>query len=208
MRISYELDRVGDQDVSADPIEQFRIWFDEICETSVIEANAMVVTTVSEDCKPSSRTVLLKQFDQRGIVFYTNYNSQKGREIAANPNVALLFYWPSLQRQVRWTGVASRLTAEESDAYFRLRPRGSQIGALASPQSEPVPSQAWLMERYSDVEAAFGEDLEIPRPPHWGGIRIEPGTIEFWQGRQNRMHDRIRYVRTEEGGWKTQRIAP
>jgi pyridoxamine 5'-phosphate oxidase len=208
MRISYELDRLGDQDICADPIEQFRLWFDEVCESSVIEANAMVVTTVSEDYKPSSRTVLLKQFDERGIVFYTNYNSQKGREIAANPNVALLFYWPSLQRQVRWTGVASRLTAEESDEYFRMRPRGSQIGALASPQSEPVPSQAWLMERYSDVEASFGEDLEIPRPAHWGGIRIEPETIEFWQGRQNRMHDRIRYVRTTDGGWETQRIAP
>jgi pyridoxamine 5'-phosphate oxidase len=208
MRVSYELGQLGDQDANPDPIEQFRRWFDEACETSVIEANAMVITTVSTDCKPSARTVLMKQFDERGIVYYTNYNSQKGREIAANPNVAALFYWPSVQRQVRLSGVASRLTDEESDAYFQMRPRGSQIGAHASPQSEAVPSQAWLMERFSEVEASFGEDLEIPRPAHWGGIRIVPETIEFWQGRQNRMHDRIRYVRNEGGEWKTERLAP
>jgi pyridoxamine 5'-phosphate oxidase len=208
MRISYELDRLGDQDAHPNPFEQFRIWFDEICATSVIEANAMVVTTVSEDCKPSARTVLMKHVDERGVVFYTNYNSQKGREITANPNVSLLFYWPSLQRQVRWSGVASRLTAEESDDYFGMRPRGSQIGAHASPQSETVPSQAWLMERYSEIEAGFGEELDIPRPDHWGGFRIAPETIEFWQGRQNRMHDRIRYTRSGDGEWVTERIAP
>lgn len=208
MRMTYNLDRLGDHDVLDDPIEQFTAWFDEACATNVIEANAMIVTTVSEDCRPSARTVLMKRFDERGIVFFTNYNSQKGREIAINPYVSVLFYWPSLQRQVRWSGVASRLSPEESDEYFHLRPRGSQIGAIASPQSEPIPDREWLAERYSELEAQYSEELDVPRPDHWGGIRIEPESIEFWQGRENRLHDRIRYSRVADGTWGRHRIAP
>jgi pyridoxamine 5'-phosphate oxidase len=208
MRMTYDLDRLGDRDVHEDPIWQFSEWFEEACATDVIEANAMIVTTVGEDCHPSVRTVLMKRFDERGIVFYTNYNSQKGREIAANPHVALLFYWPSLQRQVRWSGVASRLPAEESDEYFHSRPRGSQIGSIASPQSEPIPDREWLAQRYSELETQFAGEVRIPRPEHWGGIRVRPETIEFWQGRANRLHDRIRYTRDSDGGWTHSRIAP
>lgn len=208
MRIAYGLNQLGDKDVHPDPIEQFRLWFDEICATDVLEANAMVVSTVSADGKPSLRTVLMKGYDARGIVFYTNYGSRKGQEIEANPHVALLFYWPSLQRQVRWSGIATRVPAEESDEYFQQRPRGSQLGALASPQSEPIPDQAWLVERFSALEAEYGEDLAIPRPDHWGGFRIEPESIEFWQGRENRLHDRILYTRDEHGAWQNQRLAP
>lgn len=207
MRISYGLHRLGDMDALPDPIHQFRLWFDEIVQSSVIEANAMVVTTVDSECRPSARTVLMKHFDEHGIVFYSNYNSQKGREIAANPHVSILFYWPTQQRQVRWSGVASRLTPEESDEYFRSRPRGSQISALASPQSETIPSQTWLADRYQEIEASYGED-DIPRPDYWGGYRVKPETIEFWQGRPNRLHDRILYRMSESGEWIRERIAP
>lgn len=208
MRISYELNQLGDKDVDPDPIAQFRLWFDEVCATDIAEANAMVISTVGEDCRPSSRTVLMKGFDERGVVFFTNYASQKGREIEANPHVSVLFYWPSVQRQVRWSGVATRVPASESDAYFRQRPRGSQVGALASPQSQPIPNQRWLAERYASLEAQYGEELDIPRPEHWGGYRIAPDEIEFWQGRENRLHDRILYTRDEHGEWQNQRLAP
>lgn len=208
MRISYGLNQLNDQDVADDPIEQFRLWFDEICGADVMEANAMVVSTVSADCRPSSRTVLMKGYDERGLVFYSNYNSQKGRELEANPHVSVLFYWPSLQRQVRWTGIATRVPPEESDAYFSQRPRGSQIGALASPQSQPIADQRWLADRFAMIEAEYGEELDIPRPAHWGGYRIAPDSIEFWQGRENRLHDRILYTRDERGEWRNQRIAP
>lgn len=208
MRMTYDLDRLGDNEVMDDPIEQFRAWFEEAAATDVIEANAMIVSTVGEDCRPSARTVLMKWFDARGIVFFTNYNSQKGREITANPYVSLLFYWPSLQRQVRWSGVATKLSPAESDEYFHSRPRGSQLGALASPQSEPIPDREWLAERYSEIEAQYAGELDIPRPDHWGGIRIEPESIEFWQGRENRLHDRIRYTHDRDGNWAHGRIAP
>jgi pyridoxamine 5'-phosphate oxidase len=208
MRITYKLDQLGDSDVLPDPIDQFRIWFEEVLATDVLEANAMVVSTVDAQCRPSSRTVLMKRFDERGIVFFSNYSSQKGREIAANPYVSILFYWPSLQRQVRWSGRATRLPDEESDAYFRQRPRGSQIGAHVSPQSAPIPDREWLSARYDEVAAAFGEDGEVPRPENWGGFRVEPESIEFWQGRENRLHDRILYRLSPEGTWERSRIAP
>lgn len=208
MRISYELHQLGDQDVDPDPIAQFRNWFDEVCATSVAEANAMVLSTVDAEGRPSARTVLMKGFDEQGIVFFTNYNSQKGRDIEGNAHVSALFYWPTLQRQVRWNGIAIRVGDEESDEYFHQRPRGSQIGALASPQSEPIPNQRWLAERFASLEAQYGEELEIPRPDHWGGYRIEPESIEFWQGRENRLHDRVLYTRDKHGEWQNQRIAP
>jgi pyridoxamine 5'-phosphate oxidase len=208
MRISYKLDQLGDYDVLEDPIEQFRVWFEEVLATDIVEANAMVVSTVDAECRPSSRTVLMKRFDERGIVFFSNYTSQKGREIAANPNVSILFYWPSLQRQVRWSGRAVRLPEEESDEYFRQRPRGSQIGAHVSPQSQPIENRDWLSARYAELAADFGATGEIPRPEYWGGFRVQPETIEFWQGRENRLHDRILYRRQQDGSWETTRLAP
>lgn len=207
MRISYELDTLGDKEVLTDPIEQFSTWFDEVSHSDVLEANAMVITTVSEDGFPQARTVLLKGFDADGLVFYTNYDSAKGRAIDANPNVCALFYWPSLERQVRWTGIATRVSPEQSDEYFASRPHGSQLGAWASNQSEPVESANVLRERFHEFEQSFGES-EIPRPENWGGYRIRPLRIEFWQGRKNRLHDRILFTRNDAEEWDISRLAP
>lgn len=208
MRISYELKTLGDREVLEDPIEQFATWFNEVRETSVMEANAMIVSTVSADGVPQSRTVLMKEFDAEGIVFYTNYDSAKGRAIAGNPNVCALFYWPTLQRQVRWTGIATRVSPERSDAYFASRPRGSQLGALVSDQSQPVESSKILHDKWNELEAEFGDDLPISRPDHWGGFCIQPVAIEFWQGRENRLHDRILFTRTDDDSWHIERLAP
>jgi len=208
MRMSYELDQLGDREIESDPISQFSIWFSEVLETQVIEANALMLSTVDQHAHPSSRVVLMKQFDARGFVVYTNYDSRKGREIAANPNVAALFYWPTLQRQVRICGVAHKLSAEESDSYFHSRPYGSQLGAIVSPQSQPVPDRAWLESQFAEAEETYRGMDELPRPEHWGGYRIEPDSIEFWQGRPNRLHDRIRYDRQSDGTWTHQRLAP
>lgn len=208
MRMSYELGTLGDRDVLADPIDQFTAWFNEVRETNVIEANAMILATVGADGVPQARTVLMKDFDADGIVFYTNYTSAKAQAIAANENVCALFYWPSLQRQVRWTGVATRVSAEQSDAYFASRPRGSQIGAIVSDQSQPLASAAELRAHWDELEEVYGDDQPIPRPDHWGGFLIRPTTIEFWQGRENRLHDRILFTRHDDDSWTTQRLAP
>lgn len=208
MRMSYELDHLGDREIEADPIDQFSVWFSEVLETQVIEANALMLSTAGEDAHPSSRVVLMKEFDSRGFVIYTNYESQKGREISVNPNVAALFYWPTLQRQVRICGVAHKLSPEESDTYFHSRPYGSQLGAIVSPQSQPVPNREWLESKFASAEEKYSGMEELPRPEHWGGFRIEPDSIEFWQGRPNRLHDRIRYDRQPDGTWTHQRLAP
>ena len=207
MRISYELDTLGDKEVLRDPIAQFSVWFDEVSQSDVLEANAMVISTVSADGFPQARTVLMKGFDADGLVFYTNYDSAKGQAIEANPNVCALFYWPSLQRQVRWTGVATRVSAEQSDEYFASRPHGSQLGAWASNQSQTVESAGALRDRFEELEASFGDDA-IPRPYNWGGYRIRPLKIEFWQGRENRLHDRILFTRNDTGNWDISRLAP
>lgn len=208
MRLSYELARLGDSDVDRDPMVQFTHWFTEVCDTNVSEANAMVVSTVGPDNIPSSRTVLLKQFDQRGFVFFTNYESQKGREIDNNPHVAALFYWPSLQRQVRIVGIAAPVTAAESDQYFASRPLGSQLGAIVSPQSTPIPDREWIEQRFAEAERTIVHGEPVERPAHWGGYRIVPRSIEFWQGRPNRLHDRVRYQRNEDKAWLIERLAP
>lgn len=208
MRISYDLTSLGDREVLSDPIAQFNAWFQDINTTDVLEANAMVITTVSADGIPQARTVLLKSFDADGLVFYTNYDSAKGRAIEANPNVCALFYWPSHQRQVRWTGIATRVSDEQSDEYFASRPRGSQLGAWASNQSQPVESAEVLRHRFDELQHSFGEEEAIPRPENWGGYRIKPVTIEFWQGRENRLHDRILYTHTDTGEWTISRLAP
>ena len=189
-----------------DPIVQFEAWFEKVVEANLHEPNAMTLATVSGEGRPSARTVLLKGYDGRGFVFYTNYEGRKARELEANPACALLFYWGELERQVRVEGLASRLPGGESDAYFASRPRGSRLGAWASEQSRPVRDRSVLEERTRALEAEY-EDREIPRPPFWGGYRVEPETIEFWQGRENRLHDRISY-RREGGAWRLERLQP
>jgi pyridoxamine 5'-phosphate oxidase len=197
------LDKAG---VDPDPIVQFHEWFENAVEADLHEPNAMILATATTDGKPSARTVLLKGYDERGFVFYTNYEGRKAAELEVNPTCALLFYWGELERQVRIEGRASRLSSEESDAYFAGRPRGSRLGAWASEQSHPVEDRSILEERVRALEAEY-EGREIPRPPFWGGYRVEPDTIEFWQGRENRLHDRIVYHRSGRG-WKIVRLQP
>jgi pyridoxamine 5'-phosphate oxidase len=193
-------------DLDPDPIVQFREWFEKVIDADLHEPNAMILATATDDSKPSVRTVLLKGYDERGFVFYTNYEGRKAGELEKNPVCALLFYWGELERQVRIEGRASRLPGEESDAYFLSRPRGSRVGAWASEQSRPVEDRSVLEERVRALLAEY-EGREIPRPPFWGGYRVEPEVMEFWQGRENRLHDRLVYRRTREG-WKIERLQP
>jgi pyridoxamine 5'-phosphate oxidase len=193
-------------DLAPDPIAMFRRWMHDTVVAQLHEPNAMVVSTVSADGLPSSRMVLLKGVDERGFVFYSNYDSRKGGELAANPHAALLFPWHDLQRQVRVEGGVEQLTPEESAAYFATRPRGSQLGAWASAQSDEVPSREQLESRYAEMEARFA-DSDVPLPPHWGGYLVRPEVVEFWQGRRGRMHDRLVYRRTGED-WTVVRLAP
>jgi pyridoxamine 5'-phosphate oxidase len=206
LREEYTRTGLVEADVVPDPVVQFRAWFRDALAADLHEPNAMTLATTTPDGGPSARTVLLKGYDERGFVFYTNYEGRKARELEANPLCALLFYWGELERQVRIEGRASRLSGEEADAYFASRPRGSRIGAWASEQSRPVEDRSILEERVRVLEAEY-EGREIPRPPFWGGYRIEPETIEFWQGRENRLHDRIVYHRSGRG-WKIVRLQP
>jgi pyridoxamine 5'-phosphate oxidase len=213
MRKQYQEAGLGEADLADDPYEQFARWFADAVKAAgngaLTEANAMVVSTASPDGVPSSRTVLLKGYDQRGFVFYTNYGSHKGRDLAANPQVSLLFPWHPLARQVIVGGRAERVPAEETAAYFHSRPRGSQLGAWASRQSSVIASRAVLEEAYAELAARWPEGTQVPVPPFWGGFRVEPATVEFWQGRANRLHDRLRYVYdVAGGGWSVERLAP
>lgn len=206
LRHEYSRASLTESEVAGGPLDQFRRWFDEALAADLHEPNAMTVATVSPEGKPSARVVLLKQFDELGFVFHTNYEGRKGREIEGNPNVSLLFYWGELERQVRVEGTATRLSEEESDAYFESRPRGGHVGAWASRQSQPVEGREALEEEVRRVEAEY-EGRPVPRPPFWGGFRVEPGSFEFWQGRESRLHDRLVYTR-EEGGWRVTRLQP
>jgi pyridoxamine 5'-phosphate oxidase len=207
MRLTYDKGELGDDGFLGDPMNQFERWFEEVRATDTHEANAMIVSTVDANGRPSARIVLLKEVDCKGFVFYTNYESRKGHELAINQNIALTFYWPSMERQVRVTGVAERVSAEQSDAYFSLRPRGSQLGAIVSPQSAVIPDRTFLTTRLERAIAELDENVPLHRPESWGGYLVRPDTMEFWQGRPDRLHDRIRYHR-EENGWNIERLAP
>lgn len=199
------LDPLDERTVEVDPITQFTRWYDTAIEATGGRAAAMTVATVAADGRPSARVVLLRGFDERGFVFFTNYQSRKGVELADDALAAALFYWPQLDAQVRIEGPAARIGAEESDAYFSHRPRGHQIGAWASHQSEVVADRATLEAQVDEVEARFPD--VVPRPPHWGGYRVDPDRMEFWRNRDDRVHDRVAYVRTPDG-WTIQRLSP
>ena len=208
-RLRKEYTRAGlkESDADPNPIEQFRTWFDEALAADLHEPNAMTLATATPDGRPSARVVLLKGFDEQGFVFYTNYEGRKAKELEENPRAALVFYWGELERQVRVEGRVERVSEEESNAYFGGRPRGSQLGAWVSEQSRSIKRRDTLEERLRELETEY-TDREVPRPPFWGGYRLEPETIEFWQGRENRLHDRLRYHRSEGDGWQRERLQP
>ncbi|MFF1376576.1 pyridoxamine 5'-phosphate oxidase [Streptomyces sp. NPDC058308] len=211
MREQYVTAGLAEADLPEGPMDQFALWFKEAAGpgAAVHEPNAMVVSTADAAGRPSSRTVLLKGFDERGFVFFTNYESRKSRELTVNPYVSLLFPWHAVARQVTVTGVAERVGREETVAYFRTRPHGSQLGAWASAQSSVLASRTELDRAYADLAARYPEGEQVPVPPHWGGFRVRPLTVEFWQGRADRLHDRLRYVRPESGGpWQVERLSP
>src|SRR5689334_6335621 len=205
LRVDYMRAALSERDAAADPHDQFTRWFDEALAAALPEPNAMTLASVDPAGRPSARTVLLKAFDARGFVFHTNYDSSKGRDLAANARAALLFFWPALERQVRIEGTAERVAAEESDAYFAQRPRASRLSAWASPQSARVADRAWLEAELARVEARFASD--VPRPPNWGGVRVAPDRFEFWQGRASRLHDRLVWTHSGDG-WTIGRLAP
>jgi pyridoxamine 5'-phosphate oxidase len=207
LRREYAAGGLDEAHLEADPVTMFRRWMHDAVRAGVHEPNALVLATADAEGAPSSRIVLLKGLDARGFVFFTNYGSRKAADLAANPRCALLFPWHPLERQVRVEGTAAPLVAEENDAYFATRPRASQIGAWASPQSEVVPDRAALDERYREAAERFGE-AAVPRPEQWGGYLVTPHTVEFWQGRVGRMHDRLRYRRGDGAAWAVERLAP
>ncbi|HET8828602.1 MAG TPA: pyridoxamine 5'-phosphate oxidase [Pelobium sp.] len=207
LRQDYRSASLNEDDVDQNPYQQFEKWFQEALNAKVTEPNAMTLATSNGSCIPSARVVLLKEFTDEGFVFYTNYNSKKGREIAESPYAALVFFWPDLERQVRIEGVVERVSEDESSTYFKSRPRGSQLGALSSPQSEIIPNRKFLEERLEKLTEKY-KGQEIEKPEHWGGYRVMPNRIEFWQGRSNRLHDRILYVQEKDQSWKFERLAP
>ncbi len=207
VRREYGLHGLLEEEAHENPFVQFGAWLEEARQVGVLEPTAMTLATVGQDGTPSARIVLLKGFDEEGFVFFTNYASTKGHEIAGNAKVALVFFWAELERQVRIQGTATRVSREESEAYFHSRPLGSQLGAWASRQSTVVKSREVLEARLSELAAEY-EGKEIPLPPFWGGYRVAPATIELWQGRESRLHDRLRYTRDGASGWRRERLSP
>jgi pyridoxamine 5'-phosphate oxidase len=206
LRLEYSQQSLLESDVAGHPVDQFHTWWQQAVDSKIVEPNAMTLATASCDGLPSARIVLLKKFDQRGFVFYTNYRSYKGLQLEENPKASLLFFWKELERQVRIVGLVSKVPAAESDQYFESRPAGSRIGAIASPQSQVIDDRAWLDDAYA--KATEGNSGNIKRPEHWGGYLVQPVVMEFWQGRPSRLHDRIQYTLEERGEWKMERLAP
>lgn len=206
LRLNYTLKQLNEADVDPNPFKQFHVWFDEALQSQLPEPNAMTLATATCAGVPSARVVLLKGVDDRGFIFYTNYGSRKGQELAENPQAVLVFWWAELERQVRIEGQVEKVADAETIAYFQSRPLASRLGAWASEQSQVIPNRDMLEQRFEQLQAKY-HDQEVPRPPHWGGFRVIPRQIEFWQGRPNRLHDRLRY-RLEAGHWIIERLAP
>jgi pyridoxamine 5'-phosphate oxidase len=205
IRKDYKLKSLLEEDVKKNPIEQFSVWWDEAINSDITEVNAMTLATTTADGVPAARIMLLKNFTNDGFIFFTNYLSRKGTTLSQNPHAALVFFWKELERQVRVEGTVSKVSEQESDAYFKSRPVGSRIGAWASPQSTPIDGRHIIEENVSKYSKQFGED--IPRPPYWGGFILQPSKVEFWQGRSSRLHDRILYTRLDNE-WSIERLAP
>ncbi|SRR5579871_101725 len=207
MRKDYQLQTLSEKTVSDSPFLQFNTWLTDALEAHIEEPNAMTLATASSDGLPSARIVLLKGFDENGFIFFSNYDSYKGQQLLENPRACLVFFWKEIQRQVRITGIVSKTSEKESDDYFNSRPEGSRIGAWASPQSHVIASRDWLDENERKIREKFTKE-KISRPPNWGGYRVMPVTIEFWQGRTNRLHDRVQYTLQDNGKWIMERLAP
>jgi len=207
IRKDYQLQSLLESDIEKNPIDQFSTWWNQAIESQIDEVNAMTLATVDANHKPSARIVLLKDFDKNGFVFFTNYNSKKGLDMLSNKNVALVFFWKELERQVRIEGTIEKVSEDISDAYFNSRPESSRIGAWASPQSTLIPSREILETNFQNYQTEF-EKKEINRPQHWGGYIVKPELIEFWQGRSSRLHDRIVYIKDGNEGWNINRLAP
>jgi pyridoxamine 5'-phosphate oxidase len=207
VRKIYQRFNLREEDLDPDPIRQFHVWFDQALLSEVAEVNAMALATATPDGRPSVRIVLLRGIDDRGFTFFTNYESRKARELESNPFASMVCFWHELERQVRIEGRVERVSAEDSDSYFQGRPAGSRLGAWASPQSQVISGRDELEAQFRELEERY-PDGSIPRPPNWGGYRLVPESIEFWQGRPNRLHDRLRYTRQPQGGWLVERLAP
>ena len=207
IRRDYSLKTLLETEVANDPFLQFGDWWQQAIESEIDEVNAMTLATASLEGVPSARIVLLKAYNENGFVFFSNYESAKGQELAENPRASLLFFWKELERQVRITGMVEKLSAAENDEYFLSRPTGSQIGAWASPQSHVIENRSWLENRVNELNEKFKTE-PLSRPPHWGGYRVKPVIIEFWQGRSSRLHDRLQYTLQDDGSWKIERLAP
>jgi pyridoxamine 5'-phosphate oxidase len=207
IRRDYSLKTLSETEITENPFQQFADWWQQAIESEIDEVNAMTLATASLEGVPSARIVLLKGYDEKGFVFYTNYESAKGQELAENPRASLLFFWKELERQVRITGLVEKVSTQENDEYFLSRPTGSQIGAWASPQSHVIENRSWLENKVKELEAKFSTE-QLTRPSHWGGYRVKPVIIEFWQGRSSRLHDRIQYTLQENNSWKIERLAP
>lgn len=206
LRKEYQLKSFSESEVNSNPIVQFDTWWNEATNAEIVEANAMTLATASTDGVPSARIVLLKEYTDKGFVFFTNYESYKAQQLAENPRASLLFFWKELERQVRITGLVEKINAVESDVYFNSRPLGSRVGATASPQSHIIENRQWLEQKVKETEDKWND--ETKRPSYWGGYRVKPVIIEFWQGRPSRLHDRIQYTLQENGQWFKVRLAP
>ena len=207
MRESYYIDSLNENTIERNPIKLFEIWFNYAIEKKVLEPNAMTLATADKNGKPSARIVLLKDYSEEGFVFFTNYNSIKGNQLEKNPNAALVFWWGTLAKQIRIEGSVEKTSTKESDEYFNSRPRGNQLGAIVSDQSQPVQSYSYLESEFEKISRKYKEK-KVVRPNYWGGYRVIPDMIEFWQGRENRLHDRLRFTKTDINQWRLERLSP